>query len=413
MRGATVAATVVVGVCVAPSLAMNLWPRLSHMWASGAADGGGVAIVMFQTVAVLVMAACPFAMAKTKSRGFWWGALLFGIGLAGINFLNALEVASHLRDATSDPRRTTISRAATLRSDLGVAQNSRKQLSHFIWTTDEGVAAAKSAVASAEIARDQECGKIGENCRKRMADVSARQDELARAITKKALTDQATAINAKIAGIEKELSDLGTVPTHADPGAARLAKLLSLIVPMERPEDTVSEWWPIFLAGAVEALAMGGPRLLLVALAGENPTKDRQPPRRWTAWLRRRRDQATVAAPVATPARAAASATKPKRSKKSKPEHAILLGDVREFRDSRTLARPGNRIRCGQVYAAYAEWCRANGMEPVSLTAFGTQLKALGVVRENRNNRACYLDIGLTTAPRLAAITSQNLLASW
>src|SRR5262245_49455694 len=42
----------------------------------------------------------------------------------------------------------------------------------------EAIAAAKSAVAQAITARDQECGKVGENCRKRIAELNARQSEL-------------------------------------------------------------------------------------------------------------------------------------------------------------------------------------------------------------------------------------------
>src|SRR5262245_39209357 len=46
----------------------------------------------------------------------------------------------------------------------------------------EAIAAAKAAVANAITARDQECGKVGENCRKRVRDLNLRQSELAAAV---------------------------------------------------------------------------------------------------------------------------------------------------------------------------------------------------------------------------------------
>jgi hypothetical protein len=46
----------------------------------------------------------------------------------------------------------------------------------------ETIAAAKAAVANAVTARDQECGKVGENCRKRVAELAQREAELRTAV---------------------------------------------------------------------------------------------------------------------------------------------------------------------------------------------------------------------------------------
>jgi hypothetical protein len=46
----------------------------------------------------------------------------------------------------------------------------------------EAVAAAKMAVASAMQARDQECSRVGPNCRQRVAELNQRQSEFAAAI---------------------------------------------------------------------------------------------------------------------------------------------------------------------------------------------------------------------------------------
>jgi phage/plasmid-associated DNA primase len=80
------------------------------------------------------------------------------------------------------------------------------------------------------------------------------------------------------------------------------------------------------------------------------------------------------------------------------------FGDVREWKESRTAARPGSKVEPSDAYAAYKEWCTEAGKEPVSLTAFGTIMKGdLGVLYEEKNKRGFYLDLALVGAPKLVA----------
>jgi hypothetical protein len=72
----------------------------------------------------------------------------------------------------------------------------------------EAIEVAKAAVATAITARDQECGKVGENCRKRIAELNQRQSELTAAV---AASPVATAS-----------------VSAADPGAKLLAELLGV-----------------------------------------------------------------------------------------------------------------------------------------------------------------------------------------
>src|SRR5262249_2987636 len=71
----------------------------------------------------------------------------------------------------------------------------------------EKIASSKMAVAAAMVARDQECGKVGPNCRQRVAELNARQAELTAAL------DVPIVARASVAA--------------ADPGPAMLASLFS------------------------------------------------------------------------------------------------------------------------------------------------------------------------------------------
>src|SRR5262245_47615503 len=267
--GRTIASTMLVVVGVSPTLVLNIWPRVSQV-SAGVADPGALAIIAFQAVTVAVMAATPFAMRRADNRLQKIGFFLLGLILAALNWGAATEAASHLRDAYADPRRTTITRAATLERDLGVARKSRTEVSHFTPTAAEGVAAAQRAVDEAISARDQECSKVGPNCRQRVAELSEQQSELSKAYTNKALTEQAAALDAKIGALEAEIRALGAIPSHADPGAARIAKVIGKVIDLgDKPEDVISEWWPTMLAAGAELLGMWGPRILILAFLGK------------------------------------------------------------------------------------------------------------------------------------------------
>jgi hypothetical protein len=60
--------------------------------------------------------------------------------------------------------------------------------------------ATEQAVAAATIARDQECGRVGDNCRRRVA-------ELAAVLQAKALTDKAAEIDTRIATLSRKLDN--------------------------------------------------------------------------------------------------------------------------------------------------------------------------------------------------------------
>jgi hypothetical protein len=72
----------------------------------------------------------------------------------------------------------------------------------------EAIEIAKAAVANAMTARDHECGKVGENCRKRIAELNQRQAELTAAVAASPVASASV--------------------SAADPGAKLLAELLGI-----------------------------------------------------------------------------------------------------------------------------------------------------------------------------------------
>lgn len=59
-------------------------------------------------------------------------------------------------------------------------------------------------------------------------------------------------------------------------------------------------------------------------------------------------------------------------------------GLLKEFIESRCLAGPQAQTTAANLYAAYTEWCRESGREPLAQRSFGMRLTALGFHRRRR-----------------------------
>ena len=306
---------------------------------------------------------------------------------------------------TSDagPARELINKHAGLDSRIAKATNSRSKLPHFRPTVDAAVvAAAEKAVAAAEKAADKECDRTGPYCR-------ARQDAVTQAIEKQAqlLKDKATADAIDKAAKElKDLEDqkaaLNPVPQTADAAAYRVSKILGKIFDLgPNPVDATADILIYAIAGFAEMITMLGPFIFLTAMSGE---KDPAPTRRW--WHRRPASPPPIPAAAPETAGVVRTPATPAKSKKrsvSKGAGVREFGSVREWKESRTAARPGTKVKPSDAYAAYVGWSKERGLEPVTLTAFGKEMKGeLGIVYEERNKRGFYVGIALAGSPRLA-----------
>jgi hypothetical protein len=403
------AAAGVVALCALPSAALNVWPKLPQLYA-GTAAGSDVAFVIMVTVSVLLMAAVPFAVSKARNIGWkslFWAA---GIALATLNYTLAVASVGKMRDSDAGPLRELVHKHAGLDSRIERARNSRKQLPQQRPLVDQAMLdAANETVRLADEARKQECGKVGENCRARVADLTKATEARAPLLAHKASADQIDAADKTLKALEDEKAALAPAPQNVDAAAYRLSKQLGKIVDLgDNPVDATADILIYTVSGFAEFIALLGPMIFLTAMMGRTDKPAAPAGRRWWQWHRKRaRIEAptTTAAPqAAAPALTPATPAKAKSPKKIKAAGVREFGDVQEWKDSRTIARPSSRVKPGDAYAAYKAWCLETDKEAVSLTAFGTTMKGeLGVLYEERSKRGFYVGIALVGAPKLVA----------
>lgn len=408
----------VIIACTAPSAAANIWPRVASMIERGVASGPEVGITAALVMSVAIMAAVPFAMHKASNVLEWLGYLVLGVGLAGFNFIMAMEVATHFRDSVTAPAALTAAKAATLNSRIEEATAALARLPQLPHTTAAQVSAAQTAVDTAARQAKEECGDgrggRGPKCDLREAEQRASVQALAEVTANRAVSARREQLEDELRKARQELGALGVIPNEIDPTAKRIGEVLGAVFNLgERPDLFVIKWMPSFIAAVIEVIAMWGPRLILTATIGGGhvapapPRPDRKPDPAPVAAHRpaapKPVPEPVVETKTATVARTPATPANPKKARKSKPAAVGDAASVREFIESRTTARPGSRIRCGEVYKAYQEWCDEQGISPVTLTRFGMEAKALGVGWDNRNNRPCYLDIALVGGLKVVA----------
>jgi hypothetical protein len=405
----------VLALCIAPSAAMNLWPGLSGIiWGTAAADGATVAKLTMQAASVIVMALSLVAMERARSWPKKLAALGLGLGLASLNFLNALELASHARDEVATKARGTINGTAALQRQFAILQKSRTELPQFIPATAAAVESAVLAVSAAEKSRASECEKRGPNCRDREADERAARATLAAVQERQTLTDRAAKLEGDMREIEAKLAAVGPAPRYEDPAAHRLAVILAMVGfdLGDRPAEKVAEYWPLLIAAMVEVLAMVGPYVLLGAPAEPRPRRSWRWPRIFPApgkseptatSCTTKKEYVQEVAPAAAVVKTAVSQSAASAVKrcKSKPKPKTAVGAVRDWKDDHIVTRETD-LKAGDALEHYREWCRAKDVEPVNQTVFGKELAALGVEKfQTPSKRTFYRGVGLRAKPAL------------
>jgi hypothetical protein len=425
----------VAALCLAPSAVCNILPHILAMTANGAADGAAATTAVFQAASVLAMSGMPFAIKNLRAVSLKAACSLLGIVLFVLNFMNALDVASHGRELATGVSRGTLAKAAGLNSRLAELRKSRAQVPPFTFTSAAMVSAAQEAVTAANAARDAECKKVGGLCRKRMDEASAALDRLSAITAQRGLTERAEKLDGEIAALENQLAALGPLPKHGDDTAAKVARIVGLFVTInDGADEAVSEWRPILFAAGIELLAFIGPLGMMAAISGggashaprgpqpkpepeSDPELARAEPKKLAqteSGLRPAKEPVRrpgTGPKTATPAPGTAGVeptpvtpAPEKKPRQINTKAAAGVGDVREWHKSRTAARAGHRVRVNEVYAAYAEWSKQCGLEAVSLTKFGTVMKGeLGVGYAEKSKRGYYTDIALVPALRVVS----------
>jgi hypothetical protein len=394
-------ATGLAALCAAPSAIVNVLPHAAAMVTTRDLAGEAGAL-SFQAVAVIAMAGMPFALRKTRDFAMKTGLFALASILLFLNFLNALDVASHVRDEATGANRGTLAQAAGLKSRIAELANSRAQVPFFEFTSPAMVEAQREAVAAANTARDAECKKVGDKCRQRQDAASAEVAKLASLVAQRTLTDRAGSLDGQIAEAKGELLRLGPLPKHADGTAANLTRIVGLVMPVASGTDeAISEWRPILFAFGIELLAFLGPAGMITAFGMSANSAGRKVGQGANGERQRKTALLADTKPIA------ATSTKQKKANKAKKDGLAGVGAVQEWFNSRTAARPGAEIRCNEAYASYIEWCKSQDFEGVSLTKFGSTMKGeLQVAYAERSRRGFYVGIALKETPRLKVVAS-------
>jgi len=276
--------------------------------------------------------------------------------------------------------------------------------------------ASNQGVTVAQAAVEQECRKVGDNCRKRQDALALAVKDRAPLLQLKATADQIDVAEKALKDLEDEKAVLPPAPQNVDAAAYRLSKQLGKIVDLgDNPVEATTDILIYTISGFAEFIALLGPMIFLTAMGGINKPVAPAGRRWWQRWRKEPELEvpATTAAPqAAAPARTPASPAKAKSPKKIKAAGVREFGDVREWKESRTIARADSRVKPSDAHSAYKSWCAELGKEPVSLTAFGTAMKnELGVLYEEKSKRGYYVGIALVGTPKLVAGVVENATA--
>jgi hypothetical protein len=192
--------------------AVGLYLNASFLWKFGRTSESGVifAVVGLVTDTItLVLPATVMVLWQKSRRGLaLTGCCMYAVAVA-MTLLTAVGfAATNIDDAIAGRDAATVRREA-LRNDIDRLKSERNGL---VFAPIES-----GAVAAAQIARDQECGRVGPNCRQRVAELNS-------LLRDKAAADRAAEIDARIAEQEASFNAL-PVLASADPQteAARAA----------------------------------------------------------------------------------------------------------------------------------------------------------------------------------------------
>lgn len=378
--------------CASPAITLNVWPRIDAMIGNGV-NSNQIGIVLLVTLSALGMTAVPFAMKKAENIGFWLTCLAFGIGLGILNYTMAVGAVGKSRDDEAGLKSLVIQKANSLKLAISEGEESRRALPPFKWTTQEMVSTAAKAVDLAIAARDQECGKVGDICRARVAQLSNRQSELADISANRATTERAQYLDDNIRSTRIQLAGLGTVPESTDQQASRIASVLGIFIGLgPKSAETVATGLIHFLAICAEAFALGMPRIIVTALARkENPLETR--PNNPSPIDLVVREQPTDNARKNS---SVPRATSGPRSTNNSLPNGSSGANISEWK-STFLIRSTGRIRDWEAYEHYKKWSKEKTIAQASFLAFNQEIEKLGVKRETDPTlkRDFYLEVAI------------------
>ena len=375
--------------CAAPAITLNVWPRIDQMLLSGFSSNN-LGIVLLVTLSALGMTCVPFAMKKAENRGFWWTCLAFGIGLGILNYTMAVGAIGKVRDGEAGERSALRAKAEALKVQIEETEGARRGLPPFRWTTPEMVETAKSAVALATQARDQECNKVGDHCRARVVQLGNRQSDLAAVEADRASTERAAGLDRTLAALRGTLTGLGPIPHSDDQQATRIAVVVGVLFNLgANAAETVASGLIHFLAICAEAFALGMPRIITTALSRRETRTGLERVRvdNLSGVLK---SETAPSAPTPTPhARPSLPAPSPRPRVPPTPRDTA---PVLDWKNEHLIRSPG-RSRVFEVYDHYRAWASSSGKNPGDFATFDKEMERMGVKKIKEANRSYYLEI--------------------
>lgn len=251
----------------------------------------------------------------------------------GVNLSNSLGALA-ARDARTMAERSEATRQhKELGSEIKRLQEVRAAIPAHTPTTTEAVNAAKSAVDAAVRSREQECKRLGDNCRLRIDEETVARNSHSAAITNAALTAKAAEIERHIATAQGKLEKLGAIEPPSALASA-LARMFSL---PDTQALTFAAWQRMAVAIMLELLvpvAFVGFEVMRVA---EKRPADPLP------------TPSVAPLPVITPS----AVVRP------------MFGAVPDFINLRLIKQTGRTVEIAALVRAYEEWCLKSGQRPL------------------------------------------------
>ncbi|MFA5901344.1 MAG: hypothetical protein WC829_19755 [Hyphomicrobium sp.] len=244
----------------------------------------------------------------------------------------------------------------------------------------------------------EECGKVtGSKGRSFCQKYHALSAELASA-------EQSVTLEARIADLQGKMSNVTghAVMSEADPQAAVLAKLASIVAPSVKVED-VQTALTVFIALLLEVGSGFG---MYIAFSqwrlyeSHAPAAPQMVPVSTAA--------AAVAAPkavaIAKPRSGANDNKSVTETKVATPAPQRLIApetDVERFYKERIETQDGSSLTATSLYEDYCAWCEDQQKEPLALPTFGREFGELGVQKARIAGRVRYIGIALKSAEGL------------
>ena len=353
--------------CLVPSAWMNVQVRMEA--------GGNLSIALACILSVIVAAALVLIAENSwKSRQFHrlaWAVPIFTL-LFLFNLTNAVSLAGSGRMAFTEPRVTVLQTLHSLKSTMKTMQTERERYSIAAGGRTSGM--IRAAIRTKELS-EPKIWKRTNHCGSGLKDVDRTDSgifcaELASMKANLSAANKVSDLDRTIAVTKSKIEALPVYSETESPHVSALVNVYSAFWPVtDRIRKHMRIGSDVAFGVVVETLAAFGPMVFTLLL--------------WPGILGTTRSRAR--APV-----------------KKEPDNEPVDQSAATFLAACVMARKGSNVPSSDLYSGYKVWCVERGIEPITLTAFGT---IAGKLYEKRRigNRMSYLDVELKERLKLVA----------